>query len=158
MNLETLLQPSSWIEKWRRRLDSWPKVTDCRGRYIPRARFPDPFVLCDTSRAFKGTGTPTVKLNHPSKQPQNFWKSNYCREWLLAVLCIEKWCHEFVLSADVVFVFIQILFLWPVFFMTNRNVFPKGSTFGYCVAHPINIAGLSRPYHILRLGVRGSVF
>lgn len=71
-NLETLFQPLYFMNREMKRIDSWPKVTDCRGRYIPRARFPDTFVLCDTSQHSRRTGPPNVRLNHPSKQPQNF--------------------------------------------------------------------------------------
>lgn len=122
-----------------------------RGRCRPRSRFPDSIGVRDTSLHSGGTVTPNIRLNHLSKQPQS---PAITSNWPFAVLCIERWCHEFLLAVDDVFVVIQILFPWPALFMTNRM------SLEYYLASDSTITELSRPWrdHILRLGLRGSVF
>lgn len=70
------------------------------------------------------------------------------RNWLFAVLYIERWCKDFVLAVEDIFVLIQALFPWPVLFVTNRISLLKDHL--WSTVWPLTV--MSQIY----LGLRGS--
>lgn len=105
---------------------------------------------------FKGWAEPIIVLESSIKSSlKNFESPTITSNWLLAVLyrkmmpwvCAFCWCRVCVHS--------NTLSLTCLLY-DQQNVFPKGPLWVLRRACPSNIAGLSRPYHILwrRPGLR----
>lgn len=91
-----------------------------RGRCRPRARFPG--CICTTWHfsAFKGCWNSCHQATSSIKAALKIFESpTITSNWLFAALYIEGWHHEILLAVGDIFVFIQILFPWPVLFMTS---------------------------------------
>lgn len=113
-----------WIEKWRE-LTHGPRSQTAGADISPEPGFLI-HLYCVTLLNIQGV---LARLTSGwiilQSSLKIFESPTIASNWLLAVLYIEKWCHAFMLGVDDVFVFIQILFPWPVFFMTNRMSFLK---------------------------------
>lgn len=112
--------------------------------------------------AFKGHCNINISLQRPLKAASKKLHSpTITSHWPCAILCVEGWCHEFWLDVYDVFTLTQI---WvnslTLPFVTNEMPLQKGQFWRGGCSVSSNIPDLSMPWrdHVLRLGLRGSVF